>query len=71
MIGIIGAMEEEVAKLVAQMEDVTIIRQACMEFHTGKLCGRDAVVVRSYLYTDSCRSLQGGFCDQYWDRWLA
>lgn len=47
MIGIIGAMEEEVAKLTAQMEDVTIIRQACMEFHTGKLCDRNAVVVRS------------------------
>ena len=47
MIGIIGAMDEEVAKVKEEMTDVTITTVAGMDFYEGKLSGRDAVVVRS------------------------
>lgn len=47
MLGIIGAMEEEVAKLKEQMEDVEIKTMAGMEFNCGTLKGSKAVVVRS------------------------
>lgn len=47
MIGIIGAMEEEVAKLIEQMEVEETVTQASMTFCKGNLCGRDVVVVRS------------------------
>ena len=46
-IGIIGAMEEEVAILKEKMEDVRIIKKASMDFYEGTLAGRKAVVVRS------------------------
>ncbi|WP_343210196.1 5'-methylthioadenosine/adenosylhomocysteine nucleosidase [Anaerolentibacter hominis] len=45
-IGIIGAMEEEVEQLIAEMNDKQLVRKASMNFYTGKLCGCDAVVVR-------------------------
>jgi adenosylhomocysteine nucleosidase len=45
-IGIIGAMEEEVALLKEKMIEVTVIKKALMEFHRGKLKGKDVVVVR-------------------------
>ena len=47
MLGIIGAMNQEVAKLKEQMEQVTITKKASMEFNRGKLCGKDVVIVRS------------------------
>ncbi|MDD5934554.1 MAG: 5'-methylthioadenosine/adenosylhomocysteine nucleosidase [Clostridiales bacterium] len=47
MIGIIGAMEEEVTQLKAKMQDVTVSKKACMEFNKGTLCGKEVVVVRS------------------------
>ncbi|MDE6875945.1 MAG: 5'-methylthioadenosine/adenosylhomocysteine nucleosidase [Lachnospiraceae bacterium] len=47
MIGIIGAMEEEVAMLTARMEGVKVTTRASMHFHAGKLNGKDAVIVRS------------------------
>ena len=40
-------MEEEVAKLTAQMENVKVTQRASMDFYEGKLNGKDAVVVRS------------------------
>jgi len=46
-IGIIGAMEEEVAHLKEQMEDVQVKSKASMEFYKGMLNGKDVVVVRS------------------------
>ena len=59
MIGIIGAMEEEVEKLTAQMEDVKITQKAGMAFHSGKLCGKRAVVVRSGI-----GKVNAGICAQ-------
>ena len=47
VIGIIGAMEEEVAKFKSEMTDVKQISKAGMDFLRGRLYGRDAVVVRS------------------------
>lgn len=47
MLGIIGAMDEEVAKLKEQMTDVTVTNRASMDFYRGNLNGREAVVVRS------------------------
>ena len=46
-IGIIGAMEVEVEKLKARMENVEITRKASMEFYAGTLEGKNVVVVRS------------------------
>lgn len=47
MIGIIGAMEEEVAVLKEDMESKEITEKASMQFCKGKLYGKDVVVVRS------------------------
>ena len=47
MIGIIGAMEEEVAALKESMEIKEIVEKAGMSFVKGSLSGKDVVVVRS------------------------
>lgn len=47
MIGIIGAMEEEVAALKEAMEIEETVTRASMEFCRGILCGKEAVVVQS------------------------
>lgn len=46
-IGVIGAMEEEVALLIGQMKNRQTKTMAGMEFHSGKLWEKDAVVVKS------------------------
>lgn len=46
-IGIIGAMEQEVAALKQKMTDVTEVVLAGMTFLEGKLCNKDVIVVRS------------------------
>lgn len=47
MIGIIGAMDEEVEQLVAAMEVTREETKAQMTFKMGKLSGKDIVIVRS------------------------
>lgn len=47
MIGVIGAMEEEVAVLQKDMEVEETREIASMKFYRGNLCGQEAVVVRS------------------------
>ena len=47
IIGIIGAMEEEVSILKETMEIEETVSYAGMDFCKGKLCGRDVVIVRS------------------------
>ena len=47
MIGIIGAMEEEVSKLKDMMTGVQVQEAAGMSFVQGKLEGKEIVVVRS------------------------
>ena len=63
MIGIIGAMEEEVAALKEDMDIQETVEQASMVFCKGKLCGKDVVEAESaksmlasvprYLWTGS------------------
>ena len=47
MIGIIGAMEEEVATLKEQMKVEEIVERASMKFYSGTLCKKNVVIVRS------------------------
>lgn len=47
MIGIIGAMDEEVAQIVEVMEVTETFERASMVFKKGVLNGRDVVIVRS------------------------
>ena len=46
-IGIIGAMEEEVAVLKESMDIEKVVEYASMQFYKGVLCGKKVVVVRS------------------------
>ena len=45
--GIIGAMESEVANLITRMENITYHEKAGRRFAVGTLAGKDAVVVQS------------------------
>ncbi len=59
MIGIIGAMEEEVNQLKAAMEEVSVESRASMDFYRGRLSGREIVVVRSGI-----GKVNAGICTQ-------
>ena len=59
MLGIIGAMDEEVAKVKEHMEHVTVTKKASMEFYQGKLKGKDVIVVRSGI-----GKVNAGICAQ-------
>ena len=59
VIGIIGAMEEEVAMLKEKMTEVTVKEKAGMEFFHGQLKGHEAVVVRSGI-----GKVNAGICTQ-------
>ena len=59
MIGIIGAMEEEVAALKEAMEVQETIERASMVFLRGELCGKDVVIVRSGI-----GKVNAGICAQ-------
>ena len=47
MIGIIGAMDEEVSMLIGAMEESTTFNKADMTFYEGNIAGKELVVVRS------------------------
>lgn len=59
MLGIIGAMDEEVAKIKAVMTNVTVHTVAGMDFFEGRLSGKEAVVVRSGI-----GKVNAGICSQ-------
>ena len=59
MIGIIGAMEEEVAALKEDMIVEETVEQASMVFCKGQLCGKEVVVVRSGI-----GKVNAGICAQ-------
>ena len=59
IIGIIGAMEEEVAILKEAMEIEETVFYASMNFCKGKLCGKDVVIVRSGI-----GKVNAGICAQ-------
>lgn len=46
-IGIIGAMDSEVTTLKSELKDVKVTKKAGLEFHAGKLNGKDVVIVKS------------------------
>ena len=46
MLGIIGAMDQEVSILKEKMEVKKIDIKASMEFHVGTLKGKDVVIVK-------------------------
>jgi len=58
-IGIIGAMEEEVAALKEKMQINGVLRKASMEFYKGTLQGKPVVVVRSGI-----GKVNAGLCTQ-------
>ena len=58
-IGIIGAMEEEVALLKEAMQAVDTVEYASVSFCRGILCGKDVVVVRSGI-----GKVNAGICAQ-------
>ena len=47
MLGIIGAMDEEVSKLKAMLSDIRVTKKAGMEFYEGALSGKNVVIVKS------------------------
>ena len=59
MLGIIGAMDEEVSRIKEVMSDVTVIKKAGMEFYKGKLSEKPAVVVQSGI-----GKVNAGICTQ-------
>lgn len=59
MLGIIGAMDEEVAKIKNEMEDVTVTKKAGMDFYKGVISGHPVVVVRSGI-----GKVNAGICTQ-------
>ena len=59
MLGIIGAMNEEVNQIKEAMTDVVIESKAGMDFYKGKLSGKDAVVVKCGI-----GKVNAGMCTQ-------
>jgi adenosylhomocysteine nucleosidase len=59
MLGIIGAMDEEVEQLKAAMDNVEIQTRASMDFYKGTMEGKDIVVVRSGI-----GKVNAGICTQ-------
>lgn len=59
MLGIIGAMEEEVTQIKNSMTEVQISETAGMSFYAGRLGSKDAVVVRSGI-----GKVNAGICSQ-------
>lgn len=59
MIGIIGAMEEEISRLTAEMDSVEVVSRASMNFYKGNLEGRQVVIVRSGI-----GKVNAGICAQ-------
>ncbi len=59
MIGIIGAMEEEVAALKEAMQVESVTEYASMTFCKGVLCGKEVVIVRSGI-----GKVNAGICAQ-------
>ena len=58
-VGIIGAMEQEVARLKEVMENVSITTRAGMDFYEGILEGKKVVVVQSGI-----GKVNAGMCTQ-------
>ncbi len=64
-LGIIGAMEEEVETLVAQLEEAQSREQAGSVFYTGKLMGLPVVIVRCGIGKVNAALCVQILCDVY------
>lgn len=47
MIGIIGAMDQEIDDLKKEMKNPTVETKSSLDFWKGELCGKEVVLVRS------------------------
>lgn len=65
MLGIIGAMDEEVAKLKECMDEVEIKTKASMDFYKGIISGKEVVVVRSGIGKVNAGICTQILCDEY------
>lgn len=65
MLGIIGAMDEEVAKIKEEMQDVKVITRAAMDFYEGSINGHSVVVVRSGIGKVNAAMCTQILADQY------
>lgn len=65
MLGIIGAMDEEVAKVKEQMQDVNVMTRASMDFYEGVINGHPVVVVRSGIGKVNAAMCAQILADQY------
>lgn len=65
MLGIIGAMDEEVAKVKEQMQDVNVMTRASMDFYEGVINGHPVVVVRSGIGKVNAAMCAQILVDQY------
>ena len=60
LLGIIGAMEEEVIKLKEMMTEPELIKKSGMDFYKGTIEGKNVVVVKCkccHVYTDHDRCI--------------
>lgn len=65
MIGIIGAMNEEVEQLIKVMQAEDVKEKAGMTFHSGKLEGKDVVLVVSGIGKVNAAACTQILCDDY------
>lgn len=59
MLGIIGAMDEEVSKLKEMLDNVTVTKKAGMDFYKGTMDNKEVVIVRSGI-----GKVNAGICAQ-------
>lgn len=65
MLGIIGAMDEEISMLKESMDNLEIKSKASMDFYRGTIEGKDIVVVRSGIGKVNAAICTQILCDEY------
>lgn len=70
MLGIIGAMDQEVAKLKEVMTDVKVQKIATWEFYEGKLNGADVVVVKAGIGKVNAACCTQSLIDHFPVKWV-
>ncbi|MBO5373166.1 MAG: 5'-methylthioadenosine/adenosylhomocysteine nucleosidase [Lachnospiraceae bacterium] len=70
MLGIIGAMDQEVAKLKEVMTDVKVHEIASLQFYEGKLNGADAVVVKAGIGKVNAACCTQNLIDHFDVKWV-
>ncbi len=66
MLGIIGAMDEEVLEIKNALTDVSVETVTGMDFYRGKVNGKEVVVVRSGIGKGKCGCVQPGSGRSVW-----